>query len=119
MPMSSARYGCGYVAGELEQRGLAVFVGSDADRDELGPDVLSGQVATGVAAGEEPSGLAGGVEAFASVIDMLANQIVEDGRHLDRNRAESDVQGPVVGDGDLTRSHRHNARKGLSEKQSE
>lgn len=43
--------GCGYVAGELEQGGLAILVGLDADRDELGPDVLSGEVAAGVAPG--------------------------------------------------------------------
>src|SRR6476659_3242981 len=49
----------------------------------------------------------------------VSREVIKLGRHLDWDRAEGDVHSRVSGDGDLARSHRHNARKRLSEKQSE
>src|SRR3954467_8219088 len=56
---------CGHLGGELEQGGLACLIRLDADRDELPADVLGLQVAAGLAAGEQPAGVAGNVEAVA------------------------------------------------------
>ena len=44
-------YWCGDVAGELKEGRFAVLVGLDADRDELGADVLGREVSAGDAAG--------------------------------------------------------------------
>ena len=63
----------------------------------------------GVAAGEEPAGVAGGVEALAAVLEVLAQEAIEQWGHLDRDRTEGDVHPLVVGDGDLVGAHGHDA----------
>ena len=49
-----------------------MFVGFHPDRDELGADVLGGQVGAGKSAGEQPARMGWGVAAFALLLQMLA-----------------------------------------------
>ena len=72
----------------------------------------------GLPPGEQPLGAAGGVQALASMLEMLPDEVIDDRWHLYRGGAEGDVD-PASTIGDLVDAGGHDPCQGLREQQGE